>query len=393
MPYYHIRIKTKSKPNRTEVALDLSIEKLMKRYIAPYRNGQPLLINGRTISPNDLERLQVSSTEKDSVYLRNIVQNERSRNIASGYLDIVGPSNNERIAGKGRDVTDDFITGPPGYGKDERFTTIPRSQSSTSMRVFISHSSFDIEVVKLIVELLRKALNLESNDIRCTSLDGYRMPGGVPVDQRLRAEVHDSELLIGVITPASLKSAYVMFELGARWGAERPMIPLLASGTTAEDLEGPLDKINALNGSQTGQLHQLVEEAAGHLSVDLDKPSSYANTIEELTRVSAISLDSEQPSPNDCTAGLSEDAKELLLEAAKDTHGTIFFVETFGRSGIETNSREFGEYRNPRSQARWKKALDELLGLGLVETRGAEGNVFEVSGDGYEVVDKITDEE
>ena len=384
MPFFHVRIARKSNyPD--EVRLDWTQEQIIQRVVEPYNQGRSITIGGKTLSLGDIERITVNQTKRASTECSGSA-------IIDHQLDQFN-SYEWHLAAQGKDVTDDFITGPPGYSIEERTTMKQYPQSPTSMQVFISHSSFDIEVVKLLVELLRKALNLSSDDIRCTSLDGSRMPGGVSVDERLRAEVHDSELLIGVITPTSLKSAYVMFELGARWGAEKPMIPLLASGTTTDDLEGPLDKINALDGSQTGQLHQLVEEAAGHLSVARDKPSSYADAIEELARVSAIPSTSEQPSANDDTANLSEDAKELLLEAAKDTDGAIFFVETFGRSGIETNSRDFGEYRNPRSQARWKKALDELLGLALVEARGDEGNVFEVSNDGYQVADRITDQE
>ena len=106
---------------------------------------------------------------------------------------------------------------------------------------------------------MRKSLNLRSTDIRCSSVDGYRLPGGVPTDQSLRAEVHDAELVIGLITPNSLKSIYVSFELGARWGANRPMIPLLASGSNLGNLGGFLAGINALNCSN-GANNQFVEE-------------------------------------------------------------------------------------------------------------------------------------
>ena len=46
------------------------------------------------------------------------------------------------------------------------------------MRVFISHSSKDKEVASLVVELLRSALNLRSDDIRYTSEAGYGLPAG-----------------------------------------------------------------------------------------------------------------------------------------------------------------------------------------------------------------------
>ena len=115
------------------------------------------------------------------------------------------------------------------------------------MKVFISHNSKDEELAKILVNLLQKSMRLSSYDIRCSSVDGYRLIGGVAVDETLRIEVHDAELVIGLITPDSLKSLYVAFELGARWGISKPMIPLLASGATSLHFGGPLAGINALD--------------------------------------------------------------------------------------------------------------------------------------------------
>jgi hypothetical protein len=98
--------------------------------------------------------------------------------------------------------------------------------------VLISHSSKDVDLASALVELLRAGLLI--NRIRCSSVDGFRLPAGVQTDSQLRAEVNSTNVLIGLITPNSLASAYVMFELGARWGAGSFMIPLLAGVSTAE---------------------------------------------------------------------------------------------------------------------------------------------------------------
>jgi hypothetical protein len=59
------------------------------------------------------------------------------------------------------------------------------------------------------------------------SIDGYRLPGGADTDIQLRQEVHEADAFIGVISSHSISSLYVAFELGARWGAGRPLIPLI----------------------------------------------------------------------------------------------------------------------------------------------------------------------
>ena len=112
--------------------------------------------------------------------------------------------------------------------------------------------------------------NLKADDIRCTSVDGYRLPAGISTDQQLKSEIHDSKVLIGLISPSSISSYYVLFELGARWGANKPLIPLITNKKGAELLKGPLQGINALNTNSEAQLFQLVSDLEKLLNIRSD---------------------------------------------------------------------------------------------------------------------------
>ena len=86
------------------------------------------------------------------------------------------------------------------------------------IKIFISHSSRDIALAKPVIDLLRLALNLSDEEIRCTSVPGYKLPGGAETDQQIRKELLAAPVFIGLVTDAGLASIYVLFELGARWG-------------------------------------------------------------------------------------------------------------------------------------------------------------------------------
>ena len=390
MAYHHVRVTQKSDRSHDEVKLDLTREELEERFLSPYRKGLPIVMGGKSILKDDIERIRISKTDQDSNHVSKIVEEERRRRVANGILDIGGPSNAERIASKGEDVTDEFITGPPGYQANESNNPEQHARSSTSMSIFISHSSNDVEIAALLVELLRKALHLSSEDIRCTSVDGYRMQAGATINERLRAEVHDAELLIGLITPHSLASAYVIFELGARWGAGTPMIPLLAFGVTPGHLEGPLAGINALDSRDDGQVYQLLEDVAKYLNLDLDKTSSYAAAVNELVKLSSESTAIEEHSSSSTVSPqLSEEAKELLLKAAKSTAGEIIRVRTMGGLVIQAGGRSIVESGDKRSEARWNGALEELLNYDLVNDPTGKGQLFEVTREGFEVADEL----
>jgi hypothetical protein len=55
--------------------------------------------------------------------------------------------------------------------------------------VLISHSSKDADLALALIELLRAGLGLLPNQIRCSSVDGYRLPAGVVTDTQLRSGV------------------------------------------------------------------------------------------------------------------------------------------------------------------------------------------------------------
>jgi hypothetical protein len=152
--------------------------------------------------------------------------------------------------------------------------------------IFISHSSIDTDLANLILELLRFALNISSKEIRCTSVDGYRLSGGANVDSTLKNEVLNTKILIGLISEKSFDSAYVLFELGARWGTGKKLIPLLAPGMNANKLKGPIIGYNALSCESNSQLHQLVENIAESLNLNLENPSSYQNKIDAILEFS-----------------------------------------------------------------------------------------------------------
>ncbi len=159
------------------------------------------------------------------------------------------------------------------------------SSTKPGILVLISHSSKDKTLAEALIELLRAGLGLLATQIRCTSVDGYRLPAGVNTDAQLRREIADAGVLVGLLTPNSISSTYVLFELGARWGIERPMIPLLA-GVTPEEMRGPHRVLNALSCSNESQLIQFVEDTGRELKIAPQSSSSYLDKVRSVKKLS-----------------------------------------------------------------------------------------------------------
>lgn len=172
---------------------------------------------------------------------------------------------------------------PRGARRDGRARrTSDRKRGQIGKWVFISHASEDKRLATTLVELFRAALDIPADKILCTSVDGFRLPAGTDTDEALRAAVLQSKTLVGIITPASQKSSYVLFELGARWGTNRHMIPLCASGTRPGDLKGPIAGKNALDCSSRPGVQQLIGDLGTILRMEVERPEVYDNHLNKV---------------------------------------------------------------------------------------------------------------
>lgn len=169
---------------------------------------------------------------------------------------------------------------------------------TSPIRIFVSHGSEDVTFAAGVVELLRAALNVPAASIRCTSVEGYQLPGGADIDNQLRREVSEAQAFIGILSVGGLRSTYVLFELGARWGIERHLLPLLTPATPPSVLDGPLAGLNALRGDSPAQLYQLVEEVGAVLGLAPENPAAYRRYVDALAaRSSAQAADATQKPP------------------------------------------------------------------------------------------------
>lgn len=136
--YYHVRFELDSSTSSKELKLDMTAEQLQERIIRPYELGQPIIINGRTIRPAEIERVRVSRSD---VPADNIIPALEQEDRNSSVVVFGGPSYEWRVAARATDVTDEFIQGPPGHAASTaeagRVQTMNAEASSDS--VFIVH--------------------------------------------------------------------------------------------------------------------------------------------------------------------------------------------------------------------------------------------------------------
>lgn len=153
------------------------------------------------------------------------------------------------------------------------------------MKIFISHSSLDKEYAQALVEFVKKVFVLHSNEIRCTSIEGYTIDTGTDFNSKLRYEVEDSEVLIAIVSNNLVISAYSMFELGARWGLKKPLMPVTFLDEGINLMEDPFRTIQAKPLNCDKSVYRFVEDLSKYINKEPEKTSVYIDDVNNLVKL------------------------------------------------------------------------------------------------------------
>lgn len=115
-----------------------------------------------------------------------------------------------------------------------------------------------------------------------------------------------------------------------------------------------------------------------------------AQTINSNYRVDETTPDLvAKPSLASFAVKLSDEAAQLLAEAAKDRAGRITVLRHMGGTLVQTNGKSFSKEGDARSEALWEDAVTELEREILLEDRGHKREVFALTSRGYQVADTL----
>lgn len=108
----HVRITSRDPQRRGSdtLALDKNADWVERTIVGPRWLGQEIFVSGKVFTWDEIDGIHITWTDETSAQLLPVVRAERR---ASQVL-VVGISDEWYVATRGRDVTEQFITGPPG---------------------------------------------------------------------------------------------------------------------------------------------------------------------------------------------------------------------------------------------------------------------------------------
>lgn len=165
-----------------------------------------------------------------------------------------------------------------GVTEDKALAT---ARPSSRIRLFVSHASHDEVFVRHLMDVLIVALPIPREHIRCTSVAGFKLPAGSRTSDQLRVDIENADVMLAVISGAAVQSMYVLFEMGARWGVDRPLFPVLAPDAAPSIMRAPLTELHAIR-ANASDLQQLITDLARILSVQPARPETYQRHLDAL---------------------------------------------------------------------------------------------------------------
>jgi hypothetical protein len=130
------------------------------------------------------------------------------------------------------------------------------------IRLFISHSQRDGELVRPLYEWLRSGLELGDHEVRCTSIENITT--GNAAIHHLRKDVEAADAVVGLLTSNSLRSHWVGMEMGASW-LRQSLFPVRGPGMRASDLPSPLPSLTTVGYCEKRAMSALLRDLAARM--------------------------------------------------------------------------------------------------------------------------------
>ena len=229
----------------------------------------------------------------------------------------------------------------------------------------------------------------------------HTSPGldGRPQEMINKHLLEDCDLLIGVFwtrigTPTGAEPSGTVEEIKKHRAAGKPVMLYFSSKKVQPDEIDSEQYLKVKQFKAWSKEKGLIEEYSGakefreklvrQLQLNLQQHEYWQRILSEPSQINRDLNRIELSGPS-----LSSDAQELLQAAAKDeSNSTILAINLLDGYVIEAGTMSFGG-GNKREEARWKRALDELVSYEFVEEQGHKGQVFELTHAGWEEADRL----
>ena len=308
-------------------------------------------------------------------------------------------------------IPDNYQSKVEKISKNEAEIVLGSGTDKKPHKLFISHSSKDKEYMIALVEMLED-IGMPDGSFVCTSVSGHGIPNGVKIFDWLRDQFLTCDLrVIFALSHNYYESAASLNEMGAAWITKAADTLLLLPGFGFDDIDGCVDK------TEVGISFSMDDEELGHrlnlfkdtliqehnlpqiTQVRWDRHrNKFITTVREIAEKKAGKETNDESEDHiednhypvvgkDDVGSIPIEPAFLLVYTAAD-NGQIMRTQILGSpTQVSAAGKQFMANTTQRESARWVEALDMLISWGWVRASGRNGQIYELTGTGYNKAD------
>ena len=251
-------------------------------------------------------------------------------------------------------------------------------KDTDAKKVFLSHKGVDKDMVKD----FKQTLELIGYD---PWLDEDAMPAGTTLERGILQGMKDSCGAVFFITPSFKDEGFLETEINYAIQEKREKgdrFAIITLQFVEDEQKGEIPELLKPYVWKTPNTHL---EALREIVRALPTLPGAVDWREDIAGVARI------PPIKSASAELSDEAKTILKSAAVGD-GNIMYLRHSGGQDIQSGGKQMVTGNDGRVVARWVGGLEDLQRRRFIKDLGHKGEVFEVTREGYDAADEISDD-
>lgn len=150
-------------------------------------------------------------------------------------------------------------------------------------KIFISHASEDKKIIGELIDVL-ELIGIDSNDIYCSSFEGYGTPLGQNYLEVLKKELNSNVLVLFVLSHSFFKSELCLCEMGAAWVLSQKQIPIYIPPFRPEDVKGVFPVIQGFHINNRNQINLLKQKLESEFKLQPINQVRWGQRVDKILR-------------------------------------------------------------------------------------------------------------
>lgn len=242
-----------------------------------------------------------------------------------------------------------------------------------TVQIFLSHAADDIKLVDAFETFLSRMLNITSESIFCSSLEGQGVKKGANFVDAIKGKATEARAVVALLTPAYMESPFCLAELGAAWVLNTHRYPIIVPPNTFDVMRATLLGVVGTKIDDEPGMAQLLGELSEALSLKSAAPGVQARAKREFFP-SLAGLQDKIGKAKRVEASIYEtaltdlrSANEALDETEKDLKQAREQIKALEKA---TTAAEAEDIRKKFADPNWELVLDSAIAE--VDAIGAE---------------------